>query len=145
MSEFVLDERLCEDCIWLMQTENIHILLMNNALVPWFILVPQTSSIELHHLHASQFDDLMSTQLLLARFVESHFAIDKINIGAIGNMVSQLHVHVIGRHRDDHCWPNVIWGNPKKTAYTEERIRDIQQMLVAFCKENNQASATISR
>jgi diadenosine tetraphosphate (Ap4A) HIT family hydrolase len=145
MSEFVLDERLREDGIWLMQTANIHILLMNNALVPWFILVPQTASIELHHLPASQFDDLMSTQLLLARFVESHFAIDKINTGAIGNVVSQLHVHVIGRRRDDHCWPNVIWGNPQKDAYTEARINDIRQLLVAFFRENNQSFSTNSR
>lgn len=145
MSKFVLDERLLEDCVLLMQTDDIHILLMNNALLPWFILVPQTASIELHHLHPSQFDRLMAIQLLLARFIESHFAIDKINTGAIGNVVSQLHVHVIGRRKNDHCWPNVIWGNPKKAAYTEERISEIRQMLVEYCNGENRSSSATSR
>ena len=137
MSEFVLDSRLRADCIQLMQIDDIHILLMNNALVPWFILVPETNCIELHHLPESQFQRLTATQLLLARFIESCFAIDKINSAAIGNVVSQLHVHVIGRRKDDHCWPGVIWGNPQKTPYTSDRIAEIRQMLAAYFQQTD--------
>ncbi|MBN2718820.1 MAG: HIT family protein [Deltaproteobacteria bacterium] len=132
MSDFSLDSRLQADCIELTQVNDIHVLLMNNSLLPWFILVPKTPHIELHQLPEAQFQHLMALQCTMARFIESHFTVDKINTAAIGNVVSQLHVHVIGRRKDDHCWPGVVWGNPQKTPYTDSEAQHIQQQLTRY-------------
>ena len=53
--------------------------------------------------------------LAISNFIEDYFDVDKINVGAIGNIVRQLHVHIVGRSKNDHSWPNVVWG-VKRTA-----------------------------
>ena len=129
MSTFTLDNRLQADCIRITKVDDIHILLMNNTLLPWFILVPETRQTELHQLPEVQFQRLMTLQRTMARFIESNFAVDKINTAAIGNVVSQLHVHVIGRCKTDHCWPGVVWGNPQKSLYSSDEAKTIGQKL----------------
>ncbi|MBN2529961.1 MAG: HIT family protein [Deltaproteobacteria bacterium] len=136
MSQFILDERLQADCIPLMKIHNTQLLLMNNSLVPWFLLVPETNEIELHHLTPDVFQTLMHLQRKLAMFIEDQFAVDKINTAAIGNVVSQLHVHVIGRRKDDHCWPGVIWGESKNVPYSQEQISQMKQQAINYFKGN---------
>ncbi|MBN2342186.1 MAG: HIT family protein [Deltaproteobacteria bacterium] len=129
MTAFTLDQRLAADCHELTVVEDTHILLMNNRLIPWLILVPHTPEIELHRLNADTFAALMTLQHQCARFIESQFSIDKINIGAIGNIVSQLHVHIIGRRKTDPYWPGVVWGNPTREPYTPEQVTQLQTAL----------------
>lgn len=129
MTEFVLDNRLKNDCILLKSMTGMQILLMNNRLVPWFILVPETDQIELHQLPEKELSRAIQLQNRMAQFIESNFSVDKINIAAIGNVVSQLHIHVIGRRKDDYCWPNVVWGNPQKAAYTAGETETIRTQL----------------
>ena len=129
MPNFTLDARLQADCIALTQVADIHILLMNNALLPWFILVPETEHTELHQLPEDQFQRLMTLQRHMARFIKANFNIDKINTAAIGNLVSQLHVHVIGRCKDDHCWPGVVWGNAEKQPYSTSEVQSVKTKI----------------
>lgn len=95
---------------------------MNNSLVPWFILVPETKAVELHDLSREDHARLTDEIRLVSRFVESEFEVEKLNVAAIGNIVRQMHIHVIGRRLDDFAWPGPVWGRPEKEAYLEGEI-----------------------
>ena len=107
---FVLDERLSQDCHQLADLSFCRLLLMNNALLPWFILVPKVDKTELHELTEAQQLALMKEIDLISRFAQQHFTPEKLNVAAIGNIVRQMHVHIVARETDDICWPGVVWG-----------------------------------
>lgn len=115
-SAFALDPRLGEAFHRLGRCGPLHLLLARNAVLPWFLLVPETTALELFELPAPLRRELSVRADLLARFVKHRFACDKINVAAIGNLVPQLHLHVIGRRRDDCCWPQAAWGHVQGEA-----------------------------
>lgn len=124
LARFELHPRLLEDCHDLGRLDLCHLLLHRNATLPWFILVPEvhTSVTELHEMGLDQRLRLDGDLSCVARFVKSRLGAKKINLGAIGNIVPQLHVHVIGRDPADPCWPGVVWGRlPAGPAWTAER------------------------
>ena len=129
-SDFKLDPQLDKDCFVLGQLKTSRLLLLNNALVPWFILVPDTSATEIYELPHTQQLALLEEINLLSSYLKQNFATDKLNIAAIGNIVNQLHVHVVGRHVDDFCWPSVVWGADGNQAYSDEEVNAIQSQLV---------------
>lgn len=93
-------------------------LLMNDARLPWFILVPHTEVQELYLLPAARQAELLARVNRLSAFIREELGADKLNVAAIGNVVRQLHVHVVGRRVDDHCWPGVVWGTGPGQPYT---------------------------
>ena len=125
MENFQLDQQLQQDCFELGELQHSLLLLMNNALVPWFILVPKTDKTELYELPDNIQTGVLSEINSLSKFVKDEFCVDKLNVAAIGNVVKQLHIHVIGRRDDDYCWPGVVWGRPEKTPYNKEAIDHI--------------------
>ena len=130
MENFIIDPRLETDCIHLGKLKLCVVMLMNNALVPWFILVPKTNVKEIFLLAHKQQILLWSEINVLSEYVSKFFGTDKLNIGAIGNVVNQLHVHVVGRAEDDFCWPDVVWGKQEKKLYSQTEIENIQSSLV---------------
>jgi len=86
------------------------LLLHRDAALPWFILVPETDVLALHRLPPPQRDALSRRCDQLAAFIEARWSCDRINQAAIGNLVPQFHLHVVGRREDDPCWPGVVWG-----------------------------------
>ena len=129
MKPFKLNPKLADDCHLLGEMDCSLLLLMDNALVPWFVLVPRVEAIEVCDMEISQQGILLAEINAVSGFVRSHFGVDKLNTAAIGNVVEQLHVHVVGRRRDDYCWPNVVWGRPEKRAYEESEIAAITAAL----------------
>lgn len=129
MNNFELDPRLKTDCIILGESENTILLLMNNALVHWFILVPKVDVFELYELDDTTQRALMNEVNGLSNFVKTHFDTDKLNVAAIGNVVKQLHIHVIGRSVSDLYWPNVVWGADDKKEYSKEEIERIKRLV----------------
>ncbi|RQW88434.1 MAG: HIT family protein [Geobacter sp.] len=129
MNSFTLDSRLANDCIVLGEMRLSLLLLLNNALVPWFILVPRRDQTEIFELNREDQEALLEEINLLSGFVKGLSGVEKLNVAAIGNVVKQLHVHVIGRSSQDFCWPNVVWGRSEKTPYLAEEIRSIQESL----------------
>ena len=127
---FELAAPLRADCHVLGRLPLCHVLLMNKAEVPWFILVPATSHIEVCDLSADQQLLLHGEVNQLSRFVRGHFDTRKLNVAAIGNLVAQLHIHVVGRHPDDPWWPNVVWGQISARSYAAARVAEIAQCLV---------------
>lgn len=126
---FELHEQLKTDCLVLGRLNNSLLLLMNNSLVPWFLIVPQTNKREIHEFTDSERAQLYSNINLISEFLEHQFQIDKINVASIGNVVNQMHVHVIGRRRDDYCWPDVVWGRTEKTEYKAPEVDVIVSKL----------------
>ena len=129
---FRLDPRLVADCLPLGRLDFSLLLLMNEARVPWFILVPQQQATELCDLPTDHQQRLLSEMNVLSRFVRSHFPVEKLNVAALGNVVPQLHVHVIGRHSRDFCWPQPVWGQTERTPYSPAAHAEIQRQLGAY-------------
>lgn len=129
MSDFELDARLRHDCHIIGRLEFCQLLLLNTAAVPWFVLVPETHTTEIIDLDPSQRLRLWAETDEVAEFVRSNFPVEKLNIAAIGNVVSQLHVHVVGRHCNDYCWPDVVWGRVSDEQYTAERVAEITALV----------------
>ncbi|WP_305804729.1 HIT family protein [Stenotrophomonas sp. YIM B06876] len=110
--DFEVDSRLAADSVFIADGPLSQIRLMNDARFPWIVLVPRANG-------ASEWIDLDGAQqrLLLAEInqVSQHLkqkpGVTKLNIGALGNIVPQLHVHVVGRHPEDAAWPGPVWGS----------------------------------
>ncbi len=127
---FILDERLQRDCHFMTETKLCQILLLDNAFYYWFVLVPKVEEIELHEVSDLDQKEIFSTLMRLSRFVKTSFNTDKVNIGAIGNIVSQLHIHVVGRRIDDTVWPAVVWGAKPKKSYAAEQLEKLRQLVI---------------
>lgn len=125
-----IDQQLAADCHQLIQIEDIEVLLHKNSEVPWFILVPLSQTQlyrELFELPCDQRSSLQRVSDMLSGYLLQSLQSEKINIAAIGNMVEQLHLHVIGRRKDDSCWPKPIWGNLEQFKnYDEDRLEKIK-------------------
>ncbi len=130
MNGFSLHPQLAADCHELGLRRGCRILLHHNANLPWYILVPETAALELHELTGSERAHLDAVMDELARFVKAYHASERVNVAAIGNRVPQLHVHVVGRHEGDPCWPEPVWGNlPPGPAWSQSEIGAIRQQL----------------
>lgn len=106
------------------------VLLKNNATYPWFVLVPEVDSsvTDLHQLSLEDYESVTATIYQLGQFIEASFSVEKVNIGAIGNIVPQLHIHLIGRTESDPDWPDPVWGTQHKRSYTEVEIENVRAL-----------------
>ena len=103
------------------------LLLKDNALFPWFILVPEVVGIEdLHQLPPDQYAEVLFAVRRISEFVSSHFHSEKLNVACIGNQVRQMHVHIVGRTTSDSAWPGTVWAFDGKRPYTCEEIEIIR-------------------
>lgn len=97
------------------------LLLKDNSMFPWFILVPEVEGVEdPHELPRETYDEVMAALREVSRFVASHFQPEKLNTGCIGNQVRQMHLHVIGRSTGDPAWPGTVWAFTGKEPYAPE-------------------------
>nr|WP_283950466.1 HIT domain-containing protein [Pseudomonas extremaustralis] len=106
------------------------LLLSNDSNYPWFILVPRINGIsEVFQLDVADQQTLWQETTALAQLLSEGLVVDKMNIGALGNVVSQLHVHVIVRKRDDAAWPAPVWGKQPARPYTQEQATAMRARL----------------
>jgi diadenosine tetraphosphate (Ap4A) HIT family hydrolase len=141
--DFIIDPRLQTDSCLLGQLQLSQIRLMDNALFPWLILVPCVTQFEIHQLDRKQQIQLLDEITTISHFIENHFSIDKINVGAIGNIVRQLHVHIVGRREGDHCWPNVVWGVKENKSYTQLQVGVIADKLDNYLSQHTKLDYTV--
>lgn len=127
---FQLHPRLEADTLEVEQLPLCDLRLMNDRRFPWFILVPRQPQItEVHQLSQRDQQRLMQESSQVAQAIASISNCHKINLGALGNLVPQLHWHIIGRSEDDACWPGPVWGCGTVEPYAEEDMaRLIEQM-----------------
>ena len=108
---FILDPRLENDTILIKESDNFQIRLMNVKDFFWVILIPNKPNlIELSDIKTQERNELLNFASDLGDYIKSTQNLDKINIGMLGNVVSQLHLHVVVRRRDDLAWPGPVWG-----------------------------------
>jgi diadenosine tetraphosphate (Ap4A) HIT family hydrolase len=108
---FSLDPRLEADTISIGELPLCAVLLLNDSRFPWFVLVPRRPDlIEVTDLSDADAVTLMGELRVAARVMSELAKPDKINIGALGNLFSQLHLHVVARFRSDPAWPAPVWG-----------------------------------
>lgn len=139
MNNFKLDRRLAETSSLIKDLGDIELRLSNNALVPWFLLIPKvqlTEWFELEEVMQIRLNKLVSA---LSVFLKTELKVDKINIATIGNVVSQIHIHVVGRKQDDFCWPDVVWGKQQFKPYTDDQRNEIIMSLIKRCSACVQA------
>jgi diadenosine tetraphosphate (Ap4A) HIT family hydrolase len=121
-----------------MQLRLSMVLLMNDSTIPWLILVPMRNGImEIHELSADDRAVLIEELSMVSEAIQEIFKPDKINIGMLGNIVPQLHIHVIGRFSNDRAWPGPVWGTPLGSPYAIEQAdhvsAKIKQLLQKGC------------
>ena len=131
---FRLDPQLERDTVAVGDLPHARVLLMNDANFPWLIVVPRHAvAVEIFDLDDGERAQLMRTLALLARLLKDLTGCDKINIAAIGNLVPQLHIHIVARRRDDAAWPRPVWGalppRPYAAAERERLITAIRERI----------------
>ncbi|MEO0328417.1 MAG: HIT family protein [Pseudomonadota bacterium] len=124
MSEFSLDHRLAEDTFFIADLYTSELRLMNDSRWPWLILVPKIAdAVEWHELHTDQRQDIDFEIANLAAILKANTGCKKVNIASLGNMVRQLHIHIIARSEDDENWPGPVWGFGKRVPYQRESAK----------------------
>ncbi|MWV11329.1 HIT domain-containing protein [Pseudomonas sp. R-28-1W-6] len=127
---FTLDSRLQQDTLPIGDFPLCRLLLMNDANYPWFILVPRREEVsELFQLDMADQQALWLETTRLAETLKDVFVADKMNVATLGNVVSQLHMHVIVRRREDAAWPAPVWGKHPAKAYSAEQIAAVRERL----------------
>jgi diadenosine tetraphosphate (Ap4A) HIT family hydrolase len=108
---FSIDPRLSTDTDFVADLPLCRVLMMNDSRWPWLILVPRGENlVELTDLAAAARAQLIEETARAAKWLKAHAKADKINVGALGNVVRQLHVHVVARQTGDPAWPGPVWG-----------------------------------
>lgn len=129
---FTLHDRLKTDTVEVTRLKLSRVLLMNDRALPWLILVPERDNItEWHDLLYEDRTALMEEIVLVSKVIQELYNPDKINIGSLGNIVSQLHIHIIGRFRSDRAWPGPLWGTVPITPYSDNEWRAVCEKIRA--------------
>lgn len=127
---FILHQTLEQNSIWLSDLQLCQLRLENNQSVPWLILVPKRPGIrEIFELAEADRIQLLREITDISALLHNKLKPDKINVAALGNMVPQLHVHVIARYKTDAAWPHPVWGRVPSAAYTTEKLLQFRNKL----------------
>lgn len=127
---FELHARLAADCTVLGDLPVSRLLLMQDRRFPWCILVPRLPGLTgLHEVETALRPALFDEIEAVSRALLTQPAVTRINVGALGNLVPQLHVHVVGRHADDAAWPGPVWGLGAAEPYAADELQNLATML----------------
>ncbi|MDX1497304.1 MAG: HIT family protein [Salinisphaeraceae bacterium] len=134
MTAFELHPQLAADTEVIGDLPLCRVLLMNDANYPWLILVPRRADTrEVYELSIGQQGLLWGEVTEVGENMMQQFDGHKLNIAALGNMVPQLHIHVIVRYENDPAWPGPVWGaqaaQPYEAADLEERRKAITELF----------------
>ena len=127
---FKLDNRIENDSFFMQEIKNFQIRLMNVQEFFWIVLIPiKPNLIELSDLEVHERNELLNFAVDLGDYIKSYQNFDKVNIGMLGNVVSQLHLHIVLRNKDDPAWPGPVWGW-KSTSNLDEETKQIRSKLI---------------
>lgn len=120
---FELHERLIADTVPVLDWPLCRVLLLNDATYPWLVLVPRRKGVtEIHELDQSDRALLVEEMAEASRRLQNMTRALKMNVAALGNVVPQLHVHVIARFAEDAAWPRPVWGAVPASPYGEAEL-----------------------
>lgn len=123
--------QLLKDCHYLGRLPATDVLLHRNASMPWFILVPDTEIKDLLDLPGEHREAVMTDCAVISQFIKQVLGFDKVNFAGLGNVVPQMHLHILGRAVVDPCWPQPIWGHlTDSEPYDSGQVDEWQSALV---------------
>lgn len=136
MKTWHLHPQLANDTVPVIELALCETRLMDDANHPWLVLVPRVvDAVELLDLDPTQRGQLASEIDAASRVLKALFKPHKLNIAALGNLVPQLHVHVIARYTDDIAWPRPVWGAANARPYApEELIERVNALRAALAR-----------
>ncbi|SDQ86339.1 Diadenosine tetraphosphate (Ap4A) hydrolase [Pseudoxanthomonas sp. CF385] len=112
MTDFALDPRLAADSVFIADGPLSQVRLMDDTRFPWLVLVPRVNGVsEWLELEGGQQRLLLAEINQAGQLLRAQTGVQKLNIGALGNIVRQLHIHLVGRHEGDAAWPGPVWGS----------------------------------
>ena len=141
-----IHSQLLADCHYLGGLSVCDVLLNRNAAVPWFILVPDTQLPDVLDLPEAQRRAVISECATISAFIKGELGYSKVNFAGLGNVVPQMHLHIIGRSNSDACWPLPVWGAlPAGEEYPAAVLREWQDKLVNFAGLNPAVMEAVNR
>ena len=127
---FALHSTLACDTVEVARLPLCRVLLMKDRRFPWLILVPEREAVrEIHELAPDDRRQLIEEIALTGQALERLFQPAKLNVGTLGNIVPQLHVHVIARFETDPAWPGPVWGSGAAVPYADGEMAEIRERL----------------
>lgn len=124
MTTFTLHPRLAADTHAVGDLPLCRVLVMDDARFPWLVLVPRRPDLrEFTDLPVGERAALMEEIALASRVLDEETGAEKLNVGALGNVVAQLHVHVVARFARDAAWPGPVWGSGAAVPYAPDAAR----------------------
>lgn len=114
----LIDKRIENDSEYIQDLELSQLRLYKDGDLDWFLLIPRVEGVKDWH----ELDENLQMQLTreinyCCKLLEKYAKPDKINVGSLGNMVPQMHIHIIARYKNDRAWPHAIWGSQSKKTY----------------------------
>jgi diadenosine tetraphosphate (Ap4A) HIT family hydrolase len=124
---FAIHPTLARDTVEVARLPLCRVLLMNDRRFPWLILVPERESLrEIHDLPPADRSTLIEEITRAGQVLVRLFQPDKLNTGALGNIVPQLHVHVVARYVIDAAWPGPVWGSGAAVVYPASGLEEMR-------------------
>ena len=133
---FTLDKRLEADSLFVISHDDIQIRVMNDARYIWVLLVPEVADVtEFHDLSTQKQRTLMHLAASIGAGIKASPmpnmpSVTKINTALIGNMVSQLHLHIVGRHPNDEAWPAPVWGIGDAISLDKDSVNQRRNLIL---------------
>jgi diadenosine tetraphosphate (Ap4A) HIT family hydrolase len=136
MPPFDLHPTLARDTVEVVRLPLCRVLLMKDRRFPWLILVPEREPArEIHELNPADRAELVEEIARAGEVLTRLFRPDKLNVGALGNLVPQLHVHVVARFAADPAWPGPVWGSGATLPYIGSEVEELRDRLAAAFQE----------
>lgn len=133
MNKFEVDPVIEKNSIFIKNMGISALYLKNDKENPWFVLVPRKAkAVELIDLNHEEQTLLMEEITIVSEFLKSHYRPYKMNVGSLGNIVQQLHIHVIARYTTDRAWPGPIWGTSTTQEFDELELENIKSNFFEF-------------
>lgn len=132
MSSVQLDERLVRDSYPVAELPLCQLRLMDDTRFPWLILIPRRAEVsEVFDLNEADRQQLWREASEVGYMLKTLTQADKINIANLGNVVAQLHVHIVARLRGDNAWPGPVWGQGQPQPYDLDGLASMRDHLLA--------------
>ena len=133
MNYFKVDPALEQDSFLIADMELSKLYVKNDKDNPWFVLIPRKANAsEMVDLTHEEQCMLMEEVTTVSEFLKHYYRPTKINIGALGNIVRQLHIHIIARYENDQAWPQALWGTTPEVFFEQVELENIKSNFQEF-------------
>ncbi|HKM15348.1 MAG TPA: HIT family protein [Marinospirillum sp.] len=135
---FKLHPKLAKDSLHLANLKLCQLRLINDQRFYWLLLIPKIADVsELHDLSSTDHQQLWQEVHFLSQVIKPLTKADKLNVATLGNLVPQLHLHLIARFTSDTAWPNPVWGSGTAEPYGLAAVKSITEELQLACSNSS--------